>query len=251
MSTEAETLKARGYVYLERLPEEEPTDRDRLVTEHLPLVRRLCRRFRHSGEPMEDLVQVGTLGLLKATEKYDPTRGCEFTAFAVPVIVGEIKNYFRDHGWAVKVPRKLQKQRLMVQRAVESLSQTLGRSPTIREIAEFTSSSEEEVYDSFDVDKCGRPLSLDARYEGNGKAEASSLLDFLGNEDPGFEQMMDRVDLARSLQSLDQRERAVISMKFYGGLSQTEIAGRLGISQMHVSRLQRNALTKLRSNFGA
>ena len=120
MSTEAETLKARGYVYLERLPEEEPTDRDRLVTEHLPLVRRLCRRFRHSGEPMEDLVQVGTLGLLKATEKYDPTRGCEFTAFAVPVIVGEIKNYFRDHGWAVKVPRKLQKQRLMVQRPLRA-----------------------------------------------------------------------------------------------------------------------------------
>lgn len=222
---------------------------ERLLADHLPLVRRLCRRFSHSGEPLEDLVQVGSIGLIKAIAKYDPDRGNGFVAFAVPVIVGEIKNYFRDHGWAVKVPRKLQRQKRVVEKAIESLSQSLGRAPTMPEIAEATGFSEEEVYDTFDVEGYGKPLSLDTEYcNGNGGEEVSTLLDFVGGEDPRLEDLSERLDLADALQSLNGQEATVIRLKFYTGLSQTEIANRLGVSQMHVSRLQRNALGKLKRN---
>ena len=247
METEVDTLKANQSIST-HLPAGDARRPQLNVEDHLALVRRLCRRFRHSGEPLEDIVQVGTIGLLKAIEKYDPDRGSGFAAFAVPVIVGEIKNYFRDHGWAVKVPRKLQRQKLAVARAVESLSQVLGHSPTIAEIAESTGISEEEVHDTFEVDKCGKPLSLDAEYTHNGSHEPSSLLDCVGSEDPGFEQMIDRIDLTNTLRCLSGRERVIIGLKFYSGLSQTEIAERLGISQMHVSRLQRSALDKLKLN---
>ena len=163
------------------------TARDSLVADHLPLVHRLCRRFSHSGEPLEDLVQVGTVGLLKAIEKYDPNRGTPFPAFAIPVIVGEIKNYFRDHGWAVKVPRKLQSIKMAVEKAVQVLNQRLGRSPAVPEIGEATGLSDEEVLDTFGVERHGRPLSLDATYDWNGNGETSSLLDSLGTDDPEFQ----------------------------------------------------------------
>ena len=142
--------------------------RDRLVEHHLPLVRRLCKRFRDCGEPLEDLIQIGTIGLIKAVEKFDPSRGFSFITYAVPVIVGEIKNFLRDHGWAVKVPRKLQKQKLMVQRAVETLTQTRGRSPTVQEIAEATDLTQEEIFGTFELVNYGRPLSLDEEYGGTG-----------------------------------------------------------------------------------
>ncbi len=227
---------------------EDPTARDRLVTAYLPLVRRLCRKFIYSGEPMEDLVQVGTIGLLKAIEKFEPERGNRFAVFAIPVIVGEIKNYFRDHGWAVKVPRKVQSQKRAVERSIEGLCQRLGRSPNIPEIAEATGFSEEEVLDTIEVEKFGKPMSLDAEYDRHGQGGASSLLDYLGKEDPHFHELLEKMDPSNSLQCLDQRERAIIRLKFYSGLPQTEIAQRLGISQMHVSRLQRNALGKMKAN---
>lgn len=144
------------------------TAQKRLVKDHLALVRRLCNRFHHSGEPLEDLIQVGSIGLLKAIEKYDPSRGDNSVAFAVPETVGEVKNYFRDHGWAVKIPRKLQRQKAIVDRAIEVLSQRLGRSPTIPEIAQATGLSEEEVYDTFEVEKSGKPLSLEVKYDRDG-----------------------------------------------------------------------------------
>jgi len=216
------------------------------------LVHRLCRRFMGSGEPLEDLVQVGSIGLLKAVQKFDPSRGVRFTTYAVPVIVGEIKNYLRDHGWAVKVPRKLQRQKLAVHRAVESLGHELGRSPTIQEIADATGFTQEEVFDTFEVVNYGRPLSLDAEYDGsgggNGRRDVSSLLDYLGSEDPQFGKLSNRMDLINTFGCLNNREKTIIYLKFYGGLSQTEIAKRLGISQMHVSRLQRHALNKLRQD---
>ena len=221
-------------------------DRERLVATHIPLVHRLCRRFRDCGEPQEDLVQVGCIGLLKASKKFDPDRGISFITYAVPVIVGEVKNYLRDHGWAVKVPRKIQKQKLAVQRAVESLGHTLGRSPTFSEIAEATEISEAEVFDTFEVGNYGRPLSLNAEYDGNGSKDVSTVLDYVGAEDPRFEKLGDRMDLGQTFASLTKREKAIIYMKFYVGLSQTEIAKRIGISQMHVSRLQRHALGLLR-----
>lgn len=219
---------------------------ERLVKDHLPLVRRLCRRFNHSGEPLEDLIQVGTIGLLKAIEKYNPVQGGAFVAFAVPVMVGEIKNYFRDHGWAVKVPRKLQGQKMAVDRAVGSLTQELGRAPTIPEIAQATGFSEEEVCDTFEVNKRGKPLSLDAEYNRDATGESSSLMDCLASEDAEFEKLADRISLEDALCSLNKREKTIIHLKFYKDLSQTEIAKHLRISQMHVSRLQRNALTKLK-----
>jgi len=219
---------------------------ERLVKGHLALVRRLCNRFRHSGEPLEDLIQVGTIGLLKAIEKYDPSRGSHFVAFAVPEIVGEVKNYFRDHGWAVKIPRKLQRQKVTVDRAVEVLSQRLGRWPTIPEIAHATGLSEEEVYDTFEVEKHGKPLSLEAEYDGDGTGGSSSFMDYLVSEDGEFEKLIERISLADVLRRLGERGRTIIHLKFYEGLSQTEIARRLGISQMHVSRLERKALIELK-----
>ena len=221
-------------------------DRERLVSSYIPLVHRLSRRFRDCGEAQEDLVQVGCIGLLKATKKFDPDRGVSFITYAVPVIVGEIKNHLRDHGWAVKVPRKIQTQKLAVQRAVESLGHILGRSPTFSEIAEATEISEAEIYDTFEVGNYGRPLSLDAEYDGNGTKDISTAMDYIGAEDPQFEKLEDRMDLGQTFCSLTKREKAIIYMKFYVGLSQTEIAKRLGISQMHVSRLQRHALGLLK-----
>ena len=220
-------------------------DRERLVARYIPLVHRLCRRFRDCGEAQEDLVQVGCIGLLKASKKFDPDRGVSFITYAVPVIVGEIKNHLRDHGWAVKVPRKIQKHKLAVQRAVETLGHILGRSPTFSEIAETTEISEAEIFDTFEVGNYGRPLSLDAEYNGNGTKDISTVMDYIGAEDPQFEKLGDRIDLGQTFAYLTKREKAITYMKFYVGLSQTEIAGRLGISQMHVSRLQRHALRLL------
>ena len=150
-------------------------DRDRLVEQHLALVHRLCRRFRGLGEPLEDLAQVGTIGLIKAINKFDPTRGISLTTYAVPVILGEVKNYLRDHGWAVKVPRKLQSQKLAVQRAVEVLGQTLSRTPTVQEITHATGFSQEEVFDTLEVVNYTRPLSLDAEYQGDGERGPPAL----------------------------------------------------------------------------
>ena len=225
--------------------------RDQLVLDHLPLVSRLCRRFAHVGEPHDDLVQVGTIGLLKAINKFDRRRGNIFVAFAVPVIVGEIKNYFRDHGWAVKVPRKLQQRTLAVDRTVAGLCQELGRAPTVLEIATAAGFSTEEVYQTFEVERYGRPLSLDAEYDREDSQRTVSILDYLGSEDPDLEGLADKMDLTEALGCVAPREKAILYLKFYSGLSQTAIAHRLGISQMHVSRLQRNALSKLRLNLSA
>ena len=220
--------------------------RDYMAEKYLPLVRRLAWKFSRSGEPLEDLVQVGAVGLLKAIEKYDPTRGSKFESYAIPVIVGEIKNYFRDHGWAVKVPRKLQAHWLSVRKAVESLEQSLGRSPGIQEIAEATGFSREEVMDTFELTSLGNPLSLDNEYQGDNGEESYTLADSLGDEDPRFDGLLDELTLSHALRSLGPREKTIIQLKFYAGLSQTQIGNRMGISQMHVSRLQRKAINNLR-----
>ena len=214
------------------------------------MVRRLCQRYRYSGVSIEDLVQVGSIGLLKAIDKFDPDYGAPFLAYAVPVIMGEIKNYFRDHGWAVKIPRKLQRHKMVVEKAVEDLSQFRRRSPTVPEIAEETGLSEEAVYDTFEVSKYGRLLSLEAEYEHNGAGDGPTVLDYLGAYDPELDELAEKIDLMNTFDCLTKRERSIIRLKFYSGLSQAEIAARLGISQMHVSRLQRNALGKLRLNLG-
>lgn len=227
---------------------QDPEAAERLVVDHLALVKRLCWRFHSSGEPQEDLIQVGTIGLLKAIKKFDPEFGSSFISFAVPVIAGEIKNYFRDHGWAVKMPRKLQSQKMAVDRAVVGLTQNLGHTPTVPEIAEDTGFSIEEVAETFEVERFGKPLSLDAQYESYDSEDVSSILDYMGVPDADLEGLADRVDLELALDGVDSREQAIIYLKFYSGLSQSAIAKRLGISQMHVSRLQRTALNKLKSS---
>ena len=225
---------------------EQVSDRDRLIADHLGLVRRLCYRFRHSGEPMEDLIQAGSIGLLRAAANYDPQRGNSFMAYAVPTIIGEVKNYFRDHGWAVKIPRKLQHQKLEVDRTVATLNQSLGRSPTVTEIAAATGLSEDQIYQTFEVESYGKPLSLNAEYNSDGSEDPSTILDYLGSEDPELEALPNKLDLTKTLGCLNAREKAIIHMYYYADLSQTEIAERLGICQMHVSRLQRRALGKLK-----
>jgi RNA polymerase sigma-B factor len=225
--------------------------RDQILSDHLPLVRRVCHRFSYIGEPVDDIVQVGTIGLLKAIKKYDPARGNSLVAFAIPVIVGEIKNYFRDHGWAVKMPRKLQRQKLAVDRAVEALTQGLGRPPTIPEIAHTTELTIEQVHETFEMERYGKPLSLDAQYQQDNSEDTSSILDYLGRIDPDLEALADNLDLECALQCVKPRERTIIYLRFYSGLSQADIAQRLGISQMHVSRLLRAALLQLRSTMNS
>ena len=220
-------------------------DRDQLVEDHLGLVRRLCARFRHSGEPMEDLIQVGSIGLLRAATSYDPQRG-HFVAYAVPAIVGEVKNYFRDHGWAVKIPRKIQRRKLEVDKTVTALYQLLGRSPTILEIADTTGFSEDEIYQTFEVEGYGKPLSLNAEHTSSGSDDPSTILDHLGREDSELEALPDNLDLDKTLDCLSPREKTIIYLYYYADLPQTEIAKRMGISQMQVSRLQRRALGKLK-----
>ena len=229
-------------------PPEQVYDRDRLIADHLGLVRRLCYRFRHSGEPMEDLIQVGSIGLLRAADNFDPQRGNSFMAYAVPAIVGEVKNYFRDHGWAVRIPRKLQRQKLEVDRTVATLNQSLGRSPTVQEITAATGLNEGEVYQTFEVESYGKPLSLNAEYNSEGSDDPSTFLDYLGNVDPELEMLPNKIDLTKTLDCLDEREKAIIYMYYYADLTQIEIAKRLGICQMHVSRLQRRALGKLKED---
>ena len=223
-----------------------PLNRESVVLDYQPLVRRLCRRFSGYGEPMDDLLQVGSIGLIKAIAKFDASRGNSFITYAVPVIVGEIKNYLRDNGWAVKMPRKLQSHRLAVQRAVGSLGHRLGRAPTVLELAEETDLSQEQVMDTFGVENYGRPLSLHTEYKNGDGSSETYLIDRVGGWDPEFETLMDKLELDNSFRCLGKRERTIIYLKFYGGLTQMEIAGRLHISQMHVSRLQRRALGKLR-----
>ena len=220
---------------------------EEMATKYLPLVQRLCRRFRYSGEPMDDLVQVGSIGLLKAIAKFDTGRGNSFVAFAVPVIVGEIKNYFRDHGWAIKIPRKLQSRKIAVDRTVQVLTQSLGRSPKVQEIAESTGFSQEEVVEAFQLQEFGKPVSLQAELDRDDGESNSNLLELVGSEDLELEGLADKLDLTRSVASLEPREKTIIYLRYYSELSQTVIAERLGISQMHVSRLHRRALGKLRT----
>ena len=221
-------------------------NRKSAVLDYQPLVHKLCRKFSGFGEPLDDLLQVGTIGLIKAIAKFDASRGNSFITYAVPVIVGEIKNYLRDNGWAVKMPRKLQSHRLAVQRAVGSLGHSLGRAPTVLEIAEETELSQEQVMDTFGVENYGRPLSLHTEYKNGDGSSETYLIDRVGSWDPEFETLMDKLDLDNSFRCLGKREMTIIYLKFYGGLTQMEIAGRMHISQMHVSRLQRRALGKLR-----
>jgi len=221
--------------------------RNDLVVAHLNLVRFLALKFANRGEPLDDLVQVGTVGLLKAIDRFELDRGVEFTTYATPTIVGEIKRYFRDKGWAVKVPRRLQELNLSVNRANEKMAVELGRSPTVAELAERLNATEEEILEAQELGQAYNLLSLDSEVSGEGEKKSQTLADTVGITDSGLEMLEDRANLERAFHVLTGRERVIIYLRFYESVSQTEIAKRLNVSQMHVSRLQAKALEKLRA----
>ena len=221
--------------------------RGELVVAHLNLVRFLAVRFTNRGEPLDDLVQVGTVGLLKAIVRFELDRGVEFTTYATPTIVGEIKRYFRDKGWAVKVPRRLQELNLAVNRASDKLAIELGRSPTVMELAQHLQAGEDEILEAQELGQAYSLLSLDSEVSGENDKKSQTLADTVGASDAGLELLEDRANLQRAFEVLSGRERVIIYLRFYESVSQTEIAKRLNVSQMHVSRLQAKALEKLRT----
>ncbi len=223
----------------------DPALRDELVLAHESLAIYLARKFADRGEPLEDIVQVARIGLLKAVDRYDPTRGIEFTTYATPTIVGEIKRHFRDKLWAIRVPRRLRELNYTLMRAVEELSQRLGRSPTIQEIAGATGVPFDDVLEALEVGRAYSLISLDAEPSEGDEEHAVSLIESVGGEDPALEHLEDRATLQWALGMLPERLRQIVHMRFFEDLSQAEIARRLGISQMHVSRILREALARL------
>ncbi|WP_433204906.1 SigB/SigF/SigG family RNA polymerase sigma factor [Dactylosporangium sp. CS-047395] len=220
--------------------------RARLIELYIPLAEYLARRFRNRGEQLEDLVQVANLGLIKSVDGFDPTRGAAFTSYAIPMIVGELKRHFRDKGWDVRVPRRLQELRLEISKISGDLAQDLGRSPTVADLAGRLGVSEEEVIEGLDCGQAYRALSLDAPVGDGGDGGANGLGDLLGGDDPDMRNVENREALRPLLARLPEREQKIIAMRFHGNLTQSQIAAELGISQMHVSRLLAGALKALR-----
>ncbi|HEY1635054.1 MAG TPA: SigB/SigF/SigG family RNA polymerase sigma factor [Acidimicrobiales bacterium] len=223
----------------------DPTIRRELVEAHLGLAEYLARRFSHRGEPVDDLVQVSSMALLKAVDRFDPGRGVEFSTYATHTIAGELKRHFRDKGWAVRAPRRMQELYLTLGDSIGRLSQELGRSPTIAELAAETRVSEEEVLEALEAGQAYRLASLDAPAPGDDEGE--SLASHLGDEDPRMSAAEERATLSPIIQSLPPRQQLILHLRFFEGLTQLEIAGQLGISQMHVSRLLARSLAELRT----
>jgi RNA polymerase sigma-B factor len=217
--------------------------RDRLIEELMPLVRSLALRYTGRGESLEDLVQVGAVGLIKAVDRFDPDRGVELTTYAVPTILGEIQRHFRDKAWAVHVPRSVKELRVRLARLLDSLSAELGRSPTIEELARAADADEEEVIEALDSDQAYTARSLSAPL---GDESGSSLSDLVGEDERGYERVEEGALLASGLEALEPRERRIVTLRFFHGLTQSQIAAEIGISQMHVSRLLRSALQAMR-----
>jgi RNA polymerase sigma-B factor len=220
--------------------------REKLIEQYLPLVRSLARRYSYRGEQLEDLVQVGCIGLIKAIDRFDIDRGVELTTYATPNIIGEIKRHFRDKGWSVRVPRGLQELNVRLSHLVEDLTVQLERSPTIAELAKAAGVEEEEVLEALESGQAYATLSLSSG--GGGSDDGSDLdpLESLGEIEHEYEVSEDRAVLAPGLRALDDRERRILHLRFFEGLTQSQIAQQVGISQMHVSRLIRRALEKIR-----
>lgn len=224
----------------------DPAVREELALRLMPLVRAVARRYARRGEPLDDLVQVGSIGLLKALDRFDPDRGVPFRGFAVPTISGEIRRHFRDAGWMVRPPRDLQELVLAVSAATERLAASQGHEPTIAELAEETQVGVDEIAEALRAGGGYRAASLDAPTADDGL----SVGDGIGETDDGFDLIDARHDVQRGLAGLRPRERRIVALRFWGGLSQREIADEIGISQMHVSRLLRGALQQMRGVIG-
>ncbi|MBP2703412.1 RNA polymerase sigma factor SigF [Microbispora sp. RL4-1S] len=237
---------------LSELPADDPRRqriRDELVELHLPLVEYLARRFRNRGEWLDDLTQVATIGLIKSIDRFDLARGVEFSTYATPTIVGEIKRHFRDKGWAVRVPRRLQELKLSLTKAISELSQRESRAPTVAELAVHLGMTEEEVLEGLESANAYSTVSLDAPDSGDDDAPAVS--DSLGVVDESLEGVEYRESLKPLLERLPPREKRILLLRFFGNMTQSQIATELGISQMHVSRLLARTLAQLREGLTA
>ena len=220
--------------------------RESLVHLHLPLVEHCARRFRNRGERLEDLVQVGTIGLIKSIDRFDAERGVEFSTYATPTIIGEIKRYFRDKGWAIRVPRRLQELRMQIGTATADLTQSLGRSPTPRELAESIGCSVEEIVEGIESSNAYSTLSLDASDDSD--EGAATMLDAIGVDDDGLEHVEIRESIKPLLDKLAPREKKILLLRFFKNMTQSQIAEEIGVSQMHVSRLLNRTLEQLRTS---
>jgi RNA polymerase sigma-B factor len=232
---------------LATLPADDPERariRATLVELHLPLVEYLARRFRNRGEWLDDLTQVATIGLIKSIDRFDLERGVEFSTYATPTIVGEIKRHFRDKGWAVRVPRRLQELKLSLTKAIGELAQREGRAPTVSELAEHLQMPEEEVLEGLESANAYSTVSLDA--PDSGDEDAPAVADSLGMIDEALEGVEYRESLKPLLERLPPREKKILLLRFFGNMTQSQIAAELGISQMHVSRLLARTLAQLR-----
>ncbi len=219
--------------------------REQLIEQYMSLVRSLARRYSYRGEQLDDLIQIGAIGLIKAIDRFDLDRGVELTTYATPNIIGEIKRHFRDKGWAVRVPRGLQELNVQLSRLVETLTVQLGRSPTITELAKASDSTEEEVLEALESGRAYASLALSS---GGGEgADALDPLESIGEEEHEYEVSEDRAVLEPGMRALDERERRILQLRFFDGLTQSQIAQQVGISQMHVSRLIRRSLDKIRA----
>jgi len=224
--------------------------RQKLITMYLPLVRSLARRYASRGEQFDDLVQVGAIGLIKAIDRFDIDRGVELTTYATPNIVGEIKRYFRDKGWSVRVPRGLQELNIRINKLIDELVPKLQRSPTIKEIADAAGATPADVLEALETSQAYNSISLQSAPGGEGGDDEGGLIDYLGSREEAYDMMEDRTALAPGFAKLDKRERYILHLRFFEGLTQSQIAARVGISQMHVSRLIRRSLEKMREEIG-
>ena len=218
--------------------------RDRTIEAWLPLSQHLAHRYSGRGEPTDDLLQTAAVGLIKAVDKFDPDRGVDFAGYAIPTIIGELKRHFRDRTWDIRVPRRLQEMRLAISEANSTLLQSLGRSPTVTDVAAHLKLTEEEILEGLEGARAYNAVSLSTP-TGDGE-RATELGDLLGADDNQYELAELRVALGPALATLDEREQKILTLRFYGNLTQSQIADHIGVSQMHVSRLLARALTKLR-----
>jgi RNA polymerase sigma-B factor len=223
----------------------DPGAREALVERFLPLARQLARRYQRAEEPLDDLIQVASLGLVKAIDRFDADREVAFSSYAVPTILGEIKRHFRDRTWSVRVPRDLQELSLKVDRAVVAMSKDLQRSPTVSELAEKLEVTEEQILEAMEASGAYRATSLSAPRGGDDQNE--TLADTVGTEEHGYAAAEDRATLGRLMQTITPREREVLRLRFEEDLTQAEIGERIGVSQMQVSRLIRQSVTRLRA----
>jgi RNA polymerase sigma-B factor len=247
MTSAPDQRAARAELFAEFRRTDDRALRDRLIEMNIGLAEAVARRFAGRGERHDDLLQVALVGLLKAVERFDPERGLAFSSFATPTIEGELKRHFRDKRWAVRVPRRLQEQMLEVNQSVALLAQRAGRSPTVDEIAADTHLSPEDVLEALEAGRAVVAASIDGDDSQDGRG---GVIDRHGEVDTGLERVEQQMIVAKLLDSLPPRERAIVTLRFYDGLTQSEIAARFGVSQMQISRILARTLDRLRVGAG-